>query len=1190
MNTSRTVKSILCYLLISTSTYAMEEGSSPSYVMETQRSASLKGNLIPAHPEEELAKIIANAASREEDFNQAREWEKEGTLEGYQKAAQAYQKAGMSGYTEAFIHLGYLYEQGKLYKARTIEEKRLLDAIAGYYIERGGATFLEGQQARFHFADDLGEEEENEEEGRSSTPSLADIETDETLPRAERFFKIGQWYEQQRKSEETAAEKRLRYAYAARYYEEAALYYLYPQAFTTLGHMYYFGRGIDISDMPLSARLQAEQYYRGHDYQERFDPESQFMMGFLLEQDQTPEADHEAGFYYQQAASAGHTAAAFRLGVRAEHGQEDLSDIARFYQQAVTYYNQVLEGKKPSSQIAQLVGILENLENKIKVVKKLQQNPENLEVPVYGLLETVFCDHLRQTLPDVLIPYWVDLSLARYAHDHGLAYKTNPGETTQRVKDIATLLSGSRAAQLIPGLTSHEQKMLNVQSSKNTFHNPAAQQMRMMQIRQYLSQEDENWRENPQGQTQSHVHNWLQKVQALADGINNLYSPFEGEAFLTTLLARIQTLPATDHTLNPSVKLWPQEYEEALTNALTTMKQESQSIFKALKLHERSLSEQLMVYKSLQKIKQHIGAPFSDEILKDILLARSLLKKDSRDQDQVETIVKHFYSARALKEYALSHDLSLEEAQRELDKKAQTILKVLSPQLHDFSLLGYDVITRLALASSSESWIEASHNYREQLRISLNQDGFDQAWLTAGRLAPSYLSGQNNPQSISLTNLYEQAKAYIDQQQAIVPSDQPSLNLLSLTYEDPYIGLYGTIVSDALKNLQDEALATQEDSLGVSGQELYEFILDRDILNIRQIISQTPGIKASYVRAIDNIIRVLEDSSRSLFQKIDRKQNFLFTLVKSADWHNSSPEDIATAVFGIVKGTKGRCPDGQANFFQTWILEYILNNLTLGDHPTNLKLGVRLSVLLQNYKNSFIEKHTSPFTLGGNPRLNANEDRTAMNTLLTQMLRLPLNLTGSYNTVLYPQFAVRTLENKERAIQILNMMKRYVEGGEISYQDHRVTQTGGRRTHHDIDEDGTPEFYRFSRSFAPLTLKNLGKVIRESFVLPKDREAIPDPLPGLLSEPRLSFVLSEKLIESFLQHDPVLASFYTTFINSGYSQGNIFFDGNAAFEKGYHLKHILKDAAILRILEVTGYAKVPQGFYENLPEDWHFSD
>ena len=36
------------------------------------------------------------------------------------------------------------------------------------------------------------------------------------------------------------------------------------------------------------------------------------------------------------------------------------------------------------------------------------------------------------------------------------------------------------------------------------------------------------------------------------------------------------------------------------------------------------------------------------------------------------------------------------------------------------------------------------------------------------------------------------------------------------------------------------------------------------------------------------------------------------------------------------------------------------------------------------------------------------------------------------------------------------------------------------------------------------------------------------------------------------------------------------------------LQHVLKDAAILRLLEVGGYAKVPQGFYQNLPQDWKF--
>ena len=220
-------------------------------------------------------------------------------------------------------------------------------------------------------------------------------------------------------------------------------------------------------------------------------------------------------------------------------------------------------------------------------------------------------------------------------------------------------------------------------------------------------------------------------------------------------------------------------------------------------------------------------------------------------------------------------------------------------------------------------------------------------------------------------------------------------------------------------------------------------------------------------------------------------------------------------------------------------------------------------------------------------RYDANEDRTAMKTLLTQMLRLPLNLIGSFSAVLYRDFAIRTLENPKTSLHIRAIMERFLEGGTITYKDYRVTNNNaGQPIYEDMDEEGSPEPYQVTISFEGLTLKTVGRLIREATIPTKDRKT--RPLPGLLPTPSLSFLLPEKLVEDFLQYDPVIASFFSTFIHSGYTDDNIFFDSKAAFEKGYHLQYILKDAAILRMLEVGGYARVPEEFYQRISPEWKF--
>ncbi|MBL8676508.1 MAG: sel1 repeat family protein, partial [Alphaproteobacteria bacterium] len=899
---SRTARSLTCFLLLSTSAYA---------------TLSVSGNHIPLEPEEDLAKTPVCQATRESNFQQAREWEEEGTSESYKKAAEAYKKAGVSGLPEAFIHLGYLYEKRLLGNVETIEERRLMDALAAYYIEKGGNAQIEGHSVHFHFLEEL----EEDEDQQPPFVSLATIQEDENLTDAEKFFKIGEWYEQQRKPGETIAQKRLRYAYAGRYYEEAALWHFYPKAYTSLGHMYYFGKGIDISDMPLSARLQAQMYYEGgvfSEYVDQPDAESRFMLGFLSEQEQTPESAKSANSHYQAAADQDYSPAAFRLGVRYEQGQEDEIDVPTYYKKAEAYYAKALNAPKPPAFISLLIAMPDDLANKVTLAKKLQNNSEGLDTPTYGLIDMMFCEYLRTNLAQSIMPYWIDLSLARYAHDHGLSYKKDPSKTVERVKGIAGELRGTRADQIIPDLTAHEQKFFNFENSKNMPQSEQIQGMRLMIIMQRLGQEDNKWKEIPGVGMKSHVEFWLQEAQPLVKGINVLPEPFEGDPFLAALTTRMKGLPTANHTLDPSIDLFPQGYLDSLGQELIRIKKEAQMIFGVLKPYQRSLSQQHIIYKNLQEIKRHIGKPSSFELLQDILLARTLMMESSKDEDQSEKIVKHFQSACALRSYAASHNLSIDQAKTELGQKARQFLPLLSPQLHDFSIIGYDVIITLLQDTPSQGiWEKASQDYRKKLLFALNQGGLDNSWINADDFDLAYLSGSSNPTKNALTKLYSKAKSYVVGEEPLFSHEKPILKLSAVTYEDPHIGLYGNIVSDTFKDLQAEAHQLYEDKIlgQMSEQTIYQSLLDREILKIRNIIDSM-NLPEVDIGEFDQITGIIESAQINLLEKADRKQNLLFMLKKSADWKNPEIEPIALAAQGTINGTEGRCPDGQATFFQ----------------------------------------------------------------------------------------------------------------------------------------------------------------------------------------------------------------------------------------------------------------------------------
>merc|ERR1711907_655884 len=95
--------------------------------------------------------------------------------------------------------------------------------------------------------------------------------------------------------------------------------------------------------------------------------------------------------------------------------------------------------------------------------------------------------------------------------------------------------------------------------------------------------------------------------------------------------------------------------------------------------------------------------------------------------------------------------------------------------------------------------------------------------------------------------------------------------------------------------------------------------------------------------------------------------------------------------------------------------------------------------------------------------------------------------------------------------------------------------------------------------------------------------------PGLLPEPRLTYCIDEAVVAQFASKDSVLSTAYAKFRGSHYTQDNTFFDAEkTSLPGGAAMRNVLRDAALLRILEVCGYAIVPEGFYSNVNRDWQF--
>merc|ERR1712100_112329 len=160
----------------------------------------------------------------------------------------------------------------------------------------------------------------------------------------------------------------------------------------------------------------------------------------------------------------------------------------------------------------------------------------------------------------------------------------------------------------------------------------------------------------------------------------------------------------------------------------------------------------------------------------------------------------------------------------------------------------------------------------------------------------------------------------------------------------------------------------------------------------------------------------------------------------------------------------------------------------------------------------------------------------------------------------------------------------FLEGGEVVFKDelpeaNPARAAGATATHHTE-----------RRSWEGMGLVRLVREVRHALVDTANREKRVKPgtpaLPAGLRPPACPrFVLPEDAVRAVLMRDPILGPSYDSFMHSRMTMGNTFFrfpDETA----GNLLNKVMRDAAIVRLLELAGYVDVPDGWYEKCSRNW----
>eukprot|EP00300_Choanocystis_sp_HF-7_P000023 c10024_g1_i1.p1 GENE.c10024_g1_i1~~c10024_g1_i1.p1 ORF type:complete len:533 (-),score=89.28 c10024_g1_i1:17-1615(-) len=528
------------------------------------------------------------------------------------------------------------------------------------------------------------------------------------------------------------------------------------------------------------------------------------------------------------------------------------------------------------------------------------------------------------------------------------------------------------------------------------------------------------------------------------------------------------------------------------------------------------------------------------------------------------------------------------EARTALDHQAYLMLRTQISSVRACHI-GYHILTVLpTVAKQSQenlrNALAESIALREAQLAFLHSNLTNLEWCRSVDVHASALVGREQ-NTVLLTELYSEALVVVSRIAATQDKSAPRISLAACTFQDPWLVHLDSGMDQEFKKIEALAVKHQAQLSCLSTQEVLSGLLIDELEQKKAVLTDVMG-DPGVVEIIDNILNTTENYADPLMN-LELKKKMLFMLRKSAKWQPLDRESVGVAGHALIAGTEGRCPDGQASFFEDWMLSFVLSKVDSSKLSMSVgPLQISVALFMLDRKRCFISRHSSRFLFGQRiGQHDASEERTASSVLLTQMMRLPLSLPGSFSTVLYPGFVFRTIKNPDTSLRVQSVMKRYLNGGKIHHVD-QVTVAGADGTEFPQGEENIT----ITTRFAGLTLQTIGKELRQAMV--HDRAlASTKRQPGLVPEPRMQFVIKEEIVVAFVEHDVVLSPAWTRFKTSGFTVSNQFFDSEAAMKEGGNaMRNVMRDAAILRMLEVSGYAIVPGDFYSTLKADWTFQD
>lgn len=551
-----------------------------------------------------------------------------------------------------------------------------------------------------------------------------------------------------------------------------------------------------------------------------------------------------------------------------------------------------------------------------------------------------------------------------------------------------------------------------------------------------------------------------------------------------------------------------------------------------------------------QTMEKVTGRPGKLAVIRVVKLARELAK-DSREAEP-DVVNKHCRSAEAIITYCSRSGCTIPQAIQNLDVMARPLITgVLACEFP--ARLGYHTIVD---AINVKEFLEKQERgdstlTQSRCRFLAQDSSFNSNWRGPGK-------------DKSLLAIFEFTRRMVSQKQQVLEQQTPVqgtqlppvLNLEALTHADPWATLLHCDLDLSLRDYLVD-LAQLQMTCNLPEEELAE-----------QILGGHVNEKFRQLNVDPTITHKLNASAR-----LQLKKKMLFLLDNAPDMDWSRQECLALLGLRLNEGLRGRCPDGISSFCDDFIqqITFARNSGVLEDISSDVsRLILSISSLVYQMKSFFIKMNLS--------RDKAHyEARTVGPLVLNYMLLLPLSLRGDYGQIMYPRFATQgytsDLDMASEAV-----VTRFIDGGEVAF------------------------IYGETVTFPELTVAYLAKTVKSVIVKSEtgeDQEArrMHDELqPNLEPAPRLYYTINEDVIKAFCRCDVIISPHYFEAQSHDFSFENLFFKKLLSADEEGHptneeltkplIVQVMKDAVFVRILEVSLYVKVPDGFWANLSKNF----